>query len=89
MDVNEITAIRWECNKCHSAITYKLTETINLPQSCACGTAYVDSNTYSDYQHAVEFVARLKALRVGSHNIRASLKLELQDAIGGGAFSRA
>jgi len=81
LDVNEITGIRWECNKCHAAVTYRLTETINLSQRCGCGESFVDAGTYSDYAKVIEFVEKLKALRAGLPHVKATLKLELKDAV--------
>jgi len=83
MDVNEITGIRWECQKCRSAVTYRLNETIHLSQSCTCGAKYIDNATHGELIKAVEFVEKLKALIAGTPNLKATLKFELRDSTSG------
>jgi len=78
--LDDISGLRWQCNKCHSAISYQLDQTIRIPQLCpACGESLTDQSSFGDYQHMQGFADALKiALRASSSKkLHATLKLEM------------
>ena len=77
---DDISGLRWQCNKCHSAISYQLDQTIRLPQVCpACNETLTDQSSFGDYHQMQAFADALKnALRAGtSKKLGATLKLEM------------
>ena len=63
VSLDEIRAIRWECPKCHMAISYTLTETIRLAETCpSCGEKLLDTFVRPRDRAYGEFVATLKSI---------------------------
>jgi hypothetical protein len=73
--LDEITAVRWQCPRCHVAISYTLTETIRIPDDCpACHEPLADA--HQDATTAARaFVQAVKA----AHRAAAPLYLEFLD----------
>lgn len=63
VSLDEIRAIRWECARCHAAITFALDQTINLTGNCpGCGADGLDVNYQPDHRTFTNFIAALKGL---------------------------
>jgi hypothetical protein len=83
LGLDEIRSIRWQCDKCESATSFKLNESISLPQTChGCGAEYVGPESFSELETAGAFIKALKALQnlANGKKARATLKIECDDA---------
>lgn len=78
VSLDEIRAIRLECQQCHVALSYVLTETVRLPQTCpSCSTDLIDTFAKPAEKAYGAFVESLKAImRLQQGGGRAALRLE-------------
>ena len=80
LSLDEISGLRWQCNKCHSAISYQLDQTIRFPQACpSCNESLVEPPSHDDFLQVQAFadaikrtIAVFRAKRLG-----ATLRLEM------------
>jgi transcription initiation factor IIE alpha subunit len=84
LSLDEIQGVRWQCNKCGAATSYRLDQTIRLPQACpSCNEPFTEAASFDEFQRLEAFVAALKhALRVSTHPHRSlggTLTLEVLD----------
>jgi hypothetical protein len=81
LSLDEISGLRWQCNKCDAALVYQMDQSIILTQTCACGAALMDGSSVDEFQQMQAFVGALKtALRAHrSEKIGATLTLEFID----------
>jgi hypothetical protein len=82
LSLDEISGLRWQCNKCESAISFQLDQTIRFPQQCpVCNQALMDQSSFGDFKQMEAFADALKfALRASKAKLLgATLKLEMVD----------
>jgi hypothetical protein len=82
LGLDEIQGIRLQCDLCNGAISFRLNETINIPQVCpGCRAPFVDAQSFSDYEAITRLVVAVKTMREMAHQkrIKATLKLEFND----------
>lgn len=80
VSVEEISAVRWQCTKCGSAISYQLDQSIRLPQTCvACHEPLAEAASFASYQAMQAFIDALKAVLRAQRSTPggATVKLEL------------
>lgn len=81
LSLDEVHAIRWYCQKCEAAISYRLDQSITLPPKCPACQHELGAAAATDYQHLQAFVAALKLALGASRSkaITATLQLEFVD----------
>jgi transcription elongation factor Elf1 len=63
VSVVEILAVRWECPKCHVAMSFSPSQTIRLPTSCpGCHADAVEPHLRPEHRVYSEFVDALRAV---------------------------
>ena len=82
-DLDDIRALRWQCDHCGAATSYPIDQTISFPQSCpACdrdgvrGQPNAQTTAFRDFANALKTVVRLQR-ELGSPS--GSLRIELLD----------
>ena len=80
LSLDEISRLRFQCNKCKASTLYELDQTIRLPQTCSsCGDPFIDPSALSELHQIQAFASALKAAVRAQKRVNASLKLELID----------
>ena len=82
LGLEEIVGIRWECDTCHSAISFRLDQTVQIPQGCpGCGAVFVDAKAFADYETVMRLINTVKDVRATGvqKRIKATVKLEIND----------
>ena len=82
LGLDEIRSIRWQCDKCESSTSFKLNDSISLPQTCiGCGAEYVGPESFSELETAGVFIKALKALQhlAKDKKGKGTLKIECDD----------
>ena len=80
LSLDEIIGLRWQCNKCHAAISYRLDQTITFPQKCpSCNESLVEPQSHDDFQQMQAFADALKATfgALRAKRLGATLRLEM------------
>jgi transcription initiation factor IIE alpha subunit len=79
LGLDEIQGIRLQCDLCKGAISFRLNETINIPQKCpGCGAHFVEASSFSEYEAMMALVNAVKAM-TSQKKMKATLKLEVTD----------
>lgn len=82
LGLDEIHGIRWQCDACKAAMSFKVSDTVQVPQRCpACSAILVDGNNYAEYQSVVKLAEAVRVLRDATKQktARATVKLEIID----------
>lgn len=80
LSLDEISGLRWQCNKCHSAISYRMDQTIRFPPTCvSCNESFVEPPSFNDFQQIQMFADALKATlgTLRSKRLGATLQFEM------------
>lgn len=83
LSLDEIIGLRWQCNNCGTAISFKMDQSINLPQKCGCGMPLTDAASFTEFQQMQGFVIALKTA-IGAHRSKrlgATLQVELDGPV--------
>jgi hypothetical protein len=78
VSLDEIRAIRWECGKCHVALSFALNQTISLPGACPSCNADALDPSIQEHRAYGEFVKALKVVieHQRSNNNPGTVRLE-------------
>lgn len=79
VSLDEIRAIRWECGKCHLAMTFAIDQTVKFPEFCpGCNDLAIRPDVYTEHRAYGSFVDALKTVLKNQRNasIPGTLKME-------------
>lgn len=82
LSLDEISGLRWQCNKCQSAVSYHIDQTIRFPQTCpSCHEPFIEPQTHGDFMQMQSLADAIKAtINVSrSKRLGATLTLEMVD----------
>ena len=76
--LQDISAVRWQCGTCQTAVSFQLDQAVHLPETCAtCHERLLDLQGREDHRRLREFVDLLRVARqVHTNGLSATLTLE-------------